>query len=145
MTVLRALRSVHEADREMRRRMSTGMSMNITDLEAIRHAIAHERAGDPLTPKVLSRHLGISGASTSKLIDRLTHSDHLVRVAHARDRRSVILLATEHAHDQVREQLSDMHERMLDVAHSLPEASRADTIGFLQAMADCLRVESGAN
>lgn len=143
MTVLQALRNAHEADRQMRRRMSTGMSINTTDLEAIRHAIAHERLGDPLTPKALARLLGISGASTSKLIDRLTRSGHLVRDAHPRDRRSVIILATDHAHEQVREHLSDMHERMLAVANSLPEASRADTTEFLQAMADCLWTESG--
>lgn len=141
VSVLHAVRDVQEAGRDMRRRMSTGMSMNTTDLEALRHAIAHERDGDPLTPKTLSRHLDISGASTSKLIDRLTLSGHLVRTDHPRDRRSVILLATEHAHHQVRERLSDMHERMLAVARSLPEGSRADTAEFLQAMAECLRAE----
>lgn len=141
VTVLQALRSVHEADRQMRRRMSTGMSMNTTDLEAVRHAIAHERAGDPLTPTTLAQHLGISGASTSKLIDRLTRSGHLVRDGHSRDRRSVIIVATDHAHDQVHEHLADMHERMLAVAHCLPEASRADTAEFLRSMADCLRAE----
>ncbi|WP_253705331.1 MarR family winged helix-turn-helix transcriptional regulator [Brachybacterium sp. P6-10-X1] len=141
VTVLQAVREVQEAGREMRRRMSTGMSMNTTDLEAVRHAIAHERAGDPLTPKALSRHLGISGASTSKLIDRLTLSGHLVRADHPRDRRSVVVLATDHAHDQVRERLSDMHDRMLTVARSVPEDSRADTAEFLQAMAECLRAE----
>jgi hypothetical protein len=41
--------------------------------------------------------LGISTASTTNLLDRLTASGRLTRSPHPRDRRSLVVRATEHA------------------------------------------------
>lgn len=136
--ILHALRRLRAADRDMRRRMSEGMDMNATDVDALRFVIARQRAGDAVTPRALATHLGISTASTTKLLDRLGRSGHLRREPHPRDRRSVIVVATDHAHAEVRARLSLMHRRMREVAEAVPEASRPDVARFLEDMAECL-------
>jgi DNA-binding MarR family transcriptional regulator len=140
--LLSALRRFRRADQEMRRRMSAGMDMNATDLAALRFVIAHEQADDAVTPLRLARHLEISGASTSKLLDRLTASGHLERAPHPRDGRSRIVVATDHAHSQVRERLSGTHERMLEIAREVPAPARRAAIDFLLAMAGHLETEA---
>ena len=140
--LLSATRRFRRADHEMRRRMSAGMDMNTTDLAALRCVIAHELAGDPVTPLRLAQDLEISGASTSKALDRLTASGHLERVPHPRDGRSRIVVATDHAHSQVRERLSGMHQRMLEIAREVPAPARQATIDFLLAMSRHLETEA---
>ncbi|ASK66126.1 MarR family transcriptional regulator [Brachybacterium avium] len=140
--LLAATRRFRSADHEMRRRMSAGMDMNTTDLAALRCVIAHELADDPITPLRLAQQLEISGASTSKLLDRLTASGHLERAPHPHDGRSRIVVATDHAHSQVRERLSGMHEQMLEIARAVPASARQAAIDFLLAMADHLETEA---
>lgn len=140
--MLSALRAFRLADHDLRRRMSAGMDMNTTDLAALRYVIAHELTDDPVTPRALAGHLRISGASTSKLLDRLTASGHLQRAPHPRDGRSRIVVATDHAHSQVRERLTPMHERMLEIAAEVPPESRRAVTEFLRALAGQLESES---
>ena len=142
LALLSALRGFRMADEELRRRMSEGMNMNLTDLAALRFVIAHELRGEPTTPRALAEHLHISGPSVSKLLDRLTASGHLRREPHPVDGRSRIVIATDHAHSQVRERLSRMHERMLEIARQVPEESRTAAIAFLEAMAAHLDSEA---
>lgn len=142
VTLLSSLRAFRVADQELRRRMSEGMDMNTTDLAALRFVIAQELSDDPTTPLRLAQNLRISGASTSKLLDRLTASGHLLRVPHPQDGRSRIVIATDHAHAQVRERLGRMHERMLEIAQQVPAPARAAAIRFLLAMAEELDSEA---
>ena len=142
VALLSALRSFRMADQDLRRRMSEGMDMNTTDLAALRFVIARELGGEPVTPRGLAEHLHISGPSISKLLDRLTASGHLRRAPHPVDGRSRIVFATDHAHSQVRERLSRMHERMLEIARQVPEESRTAAIAFLEAMAAHLDSEA---
>lgn len=136
--LLQSVRRFRRADQEMRRRMSAEMDMNVTDLQALQHVIAAEGSHQPTSPRDISRQLHISTASTTKLVDRLTTSGHLRREPHPRDRRSVVLRATPHAHDEIRGRLTRMHERMAEVARAVPAGSRQVVIDFLQTMSDAL-------
>lgn len=142
--LLAALRTYQAAHTALRRRMSAEMDMNTTDLAALRHVIAHEARQEPLTARDLARLLGISGASTSKLLDRLTASGHLRRAPHPRDGRASAVLATAHGHDQVRERLAAMHERMHETAEEVPERARAEAAAFLRGIARVLDAESSS-
>lgn len=133
--MLAALRRFRVADAGMRRRLGEDMELNPTDLEALRRVIAAERRGEPTTPRALADALSITTASMTKLIDRLVASGHVERSPHPRDRRSRILTATPSAHDQVRESLGDMHERMLAAARDVPAASQEAVIDFLTSIA----------
>lgn len=140
--VLSALRTYQAAHGDMRRRTSAGMDMNMTDLDALRHVIAHERHGEPLTPLGLARLLRISGASSSKLLDRLTASGHLQRVPNPHDRRSSVVVVTDHGHAQVRERLDGLHAQMQEAAEQVPEEVRGEVAAFLRRIAGVLDAES---
>lgn len=142
VAVLESLRAFRRADQAMRRRVSAHMNMNGTDLQALQFVIAAARQGTPITPRDLAGHLQISTASTTKLLDRLTSSGHLDRVPHPSDRRSLVLVATDHAHDEIRERLTRMHVRMAEIAREIPAASRTAVSAFLHAMAEQLDSES---
>lgn len=139
--LLHAVRRFRRADQEMRRGMESDMDLNATDLEALRHVIAHERAGTTVTARELSTHLHISTASTAKLLNRLSASGHVFRTPHPEDGRSVLVSATGHAHDEVRGWLAPMHQRMLQAAHEVPEESRQAVVDFLDALAETLTPE----
>ncbi|WP_277207769.1 MarR family winged helix-turn-helix transcriptional regulator [Isoptericola croceus] len=133
--LLEAVRTFRHADDAMRQRASRDMDMNASDLRALRLVIDGERSGEPVTPRALATHLDISTAATTKLVDRLCASGHLERRPHPSDRRSVVMVATLDAHDEVRERLGRMHARMLDIAREVPVGSRAAVRDFLLALA----------
>ena len=133
--MLEAFRRFRNADQDMRRHLASDMDMNVPDLEALQHVIEAERAGEPITPGRLAEVLGISTASTTKLVDRLTAARHVIRQPHPTDRRSVVLLATAHAHAEVRARLAEMHRAMADAALAVPTGARRAVIDFLGAMA----------
>lgn len=136
--LLEAVRRFRRSDQEMRRRMAAQMGMNVADMRALQLVIAAERSGATVTPTDVSVELGVSTAATTKLLDRLTASGHLVREPHPTDRRALALRATAHAHAEVRDRLGPMHAAMADAARAVPMGERAVVIGFLEAMADCL-------
>ena len=136
--MLEALRVFRRADQEMRTRISTGMRMNLTDIQALQLVIAAQNRESEITPRGLAHDLHISTASTTKLLDRLTASGHLERRPHPHDRRSLVVLATEHAHQEVRERLAAMHARMAEIADDIPAHARPAVVQFLHAMAEQL-------
>ncbi|MFI2105279.1 MarR family winged helix-turn-helix transcriptional regulator [Isoptericola sp. NPDC019693] len=134
-SILEALRTFRRADEAMRRRAGRDMKMNLTDLRALQLVIAREQHGDAVTPRELAEYLSISTASTTKLLDRLVDSGHLERRPHPSDRRSVVVVASDAAHAEVRERLAPVHARMLEIARAVPARSRPALRTFLLAMA----------
>lgn len=141
--LLRAVRDLVRADREMRGRLSDAMRVNPTDLRSLRHVIrtVELAESDPqgsavpgVTPRRLADHLGISTAAVTTLVDRLVASGHLERVPHPTDRRSVVLVPTEQARREMSEHLADMHERMKAIAAKVPMDARPAIIDFLQSL-----------
>jgi len=141
--LLRAVRHLVRADRDMRARLSASMHVNPTDLRSIRHvmrAVGSDDPGEPrtspggVTPRKLADHLGISTAAVTTLVDRLVASGHLTRAPHPTDRRSVILLPTDLARSQMDAHLADMHDRMKKIAAAVPESARPALIEFLEAL-----------
>lgn len=135
LPMLQALRDFRAADDRMRRRAGKDMGLNATDVRALRFVVAQEGLGEVVTAQALAAELDISTASTTKLLDRLARSGHLERGHHPHDRRAVAVRATAHAHEEIRRWLGPTHERMLEVARSVPPRSRADVTAFLAAMA----------
>lgn len=139
--LLRAVRHLVRADRDMRARLSASMHVNPTDLRSLRHvmrvvgpASGDDPASAGVTPRKLADHLGISTAAVTTLVDRLVASGHLTRTPHPTDRRSVLLLPTELARAQMEEHLADMHDRMQRIAAAVPESARPAVIDFLEAL-----------
>lgn len=141
--LLEAMRRFRLADTGMRRRTARAMDMNESDMVALQLVVAAERHGTVVTPNAIANHLDISTASTTKLVDRLEAAGYLVREPHPHDRRSVRLLPTPRAHDEIRARLTLMHAEMERVARAVPEESRAHVAAFLDGMADVLDHQEG--
>jgi DNA-binding MarR family transcriptional regulator len=95
MTVLQAIRAFSDAMDRMHGGMKGDMDMNATDLAALRMLIMREQRGQPVSPRDVARHLRISTASTTKLLDRLSGSGHVERRPHPRDRRARVIVLTD--------------------------------------------------
>lgn len=143
LQLLSALRRFRVADNGMRRRTARAMDMNESDMMALQLVIAAERHGTIVTPNAIARHLDISTASTTKLVDRLEQAGYLTREVHPTDRRSVLLAPTQHAHEEVQSRLARMHAAMEDVARSIPPTSRNDAAEFLRGIAEILEEQDG--
>lgn len=97
MEVLQAVRAFSDAMDRMYGEMKGDMEMNATDLAALRMLVVREQRSRDVSPHDLARHLRISTASTSKLLDRLSASGHVERRPHPRDRRARIVVLTDAA------------------------------------------------
>jgi len=136
--VLQALRDYRAAETAMRRRTKDSMGMGETDLLALRHLLEASRAGRPMGPRELGRRLGISSASTTTLLDRLTRSGHVRREPHPTDRRALVIVPTEDSDAEVRATLGAMHRRMLAAAEGLTPEQAGTVVEFLHAMRDAV-------
>ncbi|GEO94573.1 MarR family winged helix-turn-helix transcriptional regulator [Kocuria turfanensis] len=136
--VLEALRAYRAAETAMRRRTKDSMGMGEKDVLALRYLLEAHRAGTPMSPRDLAARLGISSASTTTLLDRLTRTGHVARRPHPTDRRALVIVATAEADCEVRTTLGRMHERMLATARALDPDQAATVTAFLHAMADAV-------
>ena len=136
--LLRAVRDLVAADRLMRRDLSRRMTVGETDLRAIRYVMAATSLGRLTAPHDLAEHLGISTAATTTMLDRLGAAGHLERVPHPTDRRSKVVVATEHAYAEVRAHLAETHDRMREAAARVPAPARSAVISFLQDLTEIM-------
>lgn len=91
---LQAVQALSDAMDRMHGDVKGDMDMNSTDLAAIRLMVLRERRGETVSPHDLARHLRISSASTSKMLDRLAAAGHVVRRPHPHDGRGRIVELT---------------------------------------------------
>jgi DNA-binding MarR family transcriptional regulator len=95
MRLLLEIRAFSDAMDRMHGGMKGDMEMNATDLATLRMLIMREQRGQTVSPHDVARHLRISTASTTKLLDRLTESGHLERRPHPSDRRARVIVLTD--------------------------------------------------
>ncbi|GAA5199446.1 MarR family winged helix-turn-helix transcriptional regulator [Microbacterium jejuense] len=95
MRVLTSIRGMSDAMERMHSGMKGDMDMNATDVAALRLLIIREQQKRSVSPHDIARHLRISTASTTKLLDRLEASGHVERLAHPTDRRGRVVVLTD--------------------------------------------------
>jgi DNA-binding MarR family transcriptional regulator len=114
------------------------MRMGENDLRALRFLLKRQAEGDPATPAELGALLGLKSSSVTVMLDRLTVSGHVTRRPHPSDRRSVVVVATPGADEEVRHTLHGMHRRMLAAAAALTPDERRSVVAFLGRMTEAL-------
>jgi DNA-binding MarR family transcriptional regulator len=132
--VIATLLEYRLAEEAMRRRTRDSMRMGTTDLQAIRFLIQAQGEQRIVTGRALADHLGMTSASVTALLDRLTTSGHVQRTPHPTNRRSIMITATAGSDDEVRQTLGSMHTRMIDAARALSPADAALVQQFLESM-----------
>jgi DNA-binding MarR family transcriptional regulator len=137
--LLRAVRELVAADREMRQALGARMALGERDLRAVRVVIAASRNARAITPRELATELGISTAATTVLLDRLVAAGHVERAAHPTDKRSKVVVATPHAYTESRRQLAASHDAMRAAAAAVPPTARPAVLAFLEELVDVMR------
>ena len=136
--LLRAVSDLVRADRAMRNSLARRMSLGESDLRAVRFVMASTRTGRLTTPRDLAEHLEITTAATTTLLDRLTAAGHVERVSHPTDRRSKVVVATEHAYDEVSSHLGGTHDHLRAAAARVPDEVRPVVIAFLEELSEIM-------
>lgn len=112
LSTLVAMRSFGDAMDRMHTGIRGEMDMNASDLAAVRMLVVREQRGEWVSPHDIAEHLGISSASTTKLLDRLTESGHVQRQPHPHDRRARIVVLTDAARQEFQRHFAKRMERM---------------------------------
>jgi len=136
--VLNAMQDYSRAEGDMRRRMRATMKLGENDVSALRFLLGAKRAGRNVSPSDLARSLHITTASTTLLIDRLVASGHVVRSAHATDRRALVIVPTGDSFDEMRSTIGGMHEKMMDAAGKMSAKESATVLKFLAHMQEAV-------
>jgi DNA-binding MarR family transcriptional regulator len=132
--VLESMRRWRETEAELSEASRRYMKLGNTDMRALRYLIAAQRNGAVVTPSSIAAHLGISTASTTKLLDRLAAGGHVRRLPHPTDRRSLAIEVSEDTSVAARATVGRIHARRFDVAASLAPEERDVVIRFLDEL-----------
>lgn len=147
--VVRVLDAMHrwrEAEREMSEASRRYMKLGETDMRALRLLIAAQRQQIVVTPTSIATHLGISTASTTKLLDRLEAGAHIRRTPNPHDRRSLAIEVTPATLRAARESVGRAHAQRFDVIAGLSADARATVADFFDALtATTATTEVGAS
>ena len=135
---LLALRSLGDALDRMHGEVGDEMAMNLTDLRALRMMVEWERRGAAVSPHDLARHLRISTASTSKMVDRLSAAGHVERKPHPTDRRARVLVLTDHSRSTFYQHFGGHLGAMREIAGDYDDEQLAVIADFLDRMARAL-------
>lgn len=136
MSVMEALRNWREADRALSEASRRYMRLNESDMRAIRMLMQAQKQGRVVTPKDIAHEVGISSASTTKLIDRLVVAGHLIRAQHPKDQRTTCIEVTAETARAARETIGRQHARRFDAAAAMSSDERDVVVRFLTALAE---------
>jgi len=139
--VMAALGRVREAERALADASQRYMQLNETDMRALHFLIVAEDRGIVATPSAIAAHLGISAASTTKLLDRLEKAGHVARHAHPTDRRALVITIAAHTRQAAKNTVGARQARRFYAAARLTQAERDVVIRFLNDMAHELSTE----
>lgn len=134
VNVMNALRAWHEAAERMSEASRRYMRLNETDMRALRYLIAARNQDRLVTPGALTGHLGISTASTTKMLDRLERGGHVRRSPHPTDRRALTVAVTDSTRADARQSVGRQHAQRFAVAAALSPKERDVVIHFFEAL-----------
>lgn len=132
MNALSALRQAEQRLAEASRRY---MRLGDTDMRALHFLIVCGHRGILATAGALSQHLGITTASTTKLLDRLERAGHIARRAHPTDRRALAIEITPETREAAMQTVGAQQAQRFLAAARLTAAEREIVIRFLEDMA----------
>lgn len=129
-----ALGDLREAEQRLSRASRRYMRLNETDMRALHYLIVCANRQLIATPGGIAHHLGISTASTTKLLDRLEHSGHILRSPHPTDRRALAITITPETRRAAMETVGRQQAKRFYAAARLTPAEREVVTRFLADM-----------
>ncbi|MBM9432912.1 MarR family winged helix-turn-helix transcriptional regulator [Flaviflexus equikiangi] len=134
--LMRALGELREVEREVSEASAKYMELNETDMRALHYLMVCENQKDIATPSKITKHLNISPASTTKLLDRLEMAEHITRSQHPSDRRALQIRVNPATRKAAYETVGRLQSRRFYAAAHLSPHEREIVIQFLQDMAE---------
>ena len=130
-----ALGELRRTERKLSEASRHYMKLNETDMRAIHYLSLCANRGVVATPGSIARHLNISTASTTKLLDRLQAAEHITRTQHPKDRRAFAVRVTPQTHQAAVETVGRQQAKRIHAAARLSAEERDVVIRFLLDMA----------
>lgn len=134
VAVMAAMRRWRESEQRSSEASRRYMRLGETDMRALRYLIVEQNRNQVVTASDIAHHLGISSASTTKLLDRLAAGGHIERHPHPVDRRALAIVVSPETRTAARETIGRRHARRFAVAAALTAQERETVIGFLDAL-----------
>lgn len=116
------------------------MKLNKTDMRALHYLIACGNRDTLATPGDIAAHLGITTASTTKLLDRLERGGHITREPHLTDRRALVVRITPETRQSAMDTVGRLQSKRFSVAARRTSEEREAIIAFLDETARELSV-----
>lgn len=131
---LQALRDLLNASAKVGPTIARRAGLSTTELDALELL-----TGSSVGPAALARHLGVSTAASSGIVDRLVTRGHVVRRPHASDGRRTEVLITDSGRAEVLGHLAPMFHALLALDQSLDPAEAAVVAAYLRGATEALR------
>lgn len=132
--VMRAMGRLREAEQRLSDASLEYMKLNATDMRALHFLIVCGNTEKIATPSMLSSHLNISSASTTKMLDRLERAGHVRRDPHPTDRRALAIAVTAETRRAAMATVGKQQARRFHAAARLTPTEREIVIRFLDDM-----------
>lgn len=135
MTAMGRLRAV---ERRLAEASEAYMRLKETDMRALHYLLVCENQGRHVTASDLARHLRITTASTTKLIDRLERGKHVVRHPHPSDRRALTVTVSPDSRAAAERSVGRHQASRVRAAADLTPDEREVVARFLDRTAEAL-------
>lgn len=139
-----SLGELRDVERKLAEASRDYMQLNDTDMRALHFLIVSANRKLIVTPGSIARHLDITTASTTKLLDRLERDGHITRSTHPTDRRALAITITPTTRAAAMETVGRQQARRFHAAARLTREQRAVVIGFLRDMTREIALTDGA-
>lgn len=134
--VMSALGRLRDAEQHLAEASQKYMKLGRSDMRALHYLIVAGNTGVVVTPGAIAQHLGISSASTTKLLDRLERGGHVTRAPHPSDRRALAISITPETREAAMSTVGKQQSKRFHAAARLTSAERETVIRFLDDMTD---------
>ena len=142
--VMGALGRLRDAEQKLSEASQAYMKLGRSDMRALHYLIVARHSGVVVTPSAIATHLGISTASTTKLLDRLEHGGHIVRSPHPSDRRALAISITDETREAAMETVGRLQAKRFHAAARLTASERDVVIRFLDDMTEQIALRNQA-
>ncbi len=142
--LMKSMAKLRDAEESLSKASQRFMQLSEIEMRGIHYLIVAQNQKTVVTPGAIAQHLGITSASTTKLLDRLERGEHILRGPHPTDRRSLSISVTEATHAVARDTVGRTHANRFIVAASLSPDEREVVIGFLDEVAERMQIGQGA-
>ena len=135
-SVVDAYRRFRGADAACHDRVRSVTGLGDSELRAVQYVLYARREGREVKPTDIARHLGVSSASTTALLDRLERGGSLQRLSHPTDRRSILIATTPEVEAQLSATVEEYDRRLELLSAELSDDERRAVERFLTGLTE---------